>query len=204
MTQTFSEAWRSTVPEGHKGNWSVEKFTVGDEGRIRQISSFMNSGRMVPDGEYTRLMRNRTLVMSDTPDERRDHSSAYWAAIGDVLIFGLGLGCYLQCVLSKPEVTSVEVIEISQDVIELVGSHFSDPRLTISQGDAMEYQPVRGARWDCVWFDIWDDLCTDNLDSMAVLTRRFARRTAWHGAWGKEYLKRQRQQERNAPWNEYR
>lgn len=183
-----------TVPEGSKGDWVVERFTVD-----REDFHSLFAGRAVPVGQtFTRLMRGGTLVMSDTPAEMRDHMEPVYKAKGSCLINGLGLGMVLQAVLAKPEVTDVTVVEISQDLVDLVAPHYADPRLTVVCADAFEYVLPKGKRYQMVWHDIWDDICADNLPEMAKIHRKYGRRTDWQGSWSKElcqYHKRREQRE---------
>lgn len=171
----------------HSGNWRIEPFSVSDEGAqlnaIRSTFSFSDRGRYVPAGEYERLMRGSTVVMSNTPDELRDLWRFQAAAHGTVLINGLGLGCAVKMALEKPIVTTVAVVEISADVIALIAPRFSDPRLTIVCADAFSYKPTPGFRWNVVWHDIWDAICGDNLSEMARLHRKYGRRCDWQGSW---------------------
>ena len=125
--------------------------------------------------------------MSDTPSEIRDHMEPILVAKGNVLIAGLGIGMVLQACLEKPEVKHVTVIELSPEVIELVGGHYKakyGDRLTIIQADIMEWKPPKGERWDVFWADIWDNKCGDNTDEMTKLNRRYGRRTDWKACWG--------------------
>jgi hypothetical protein len=34
----------------------------------------------------------------------------------------------------------------------------------------------KGKRYDMVWHDIWDDICSDNLEGMAKLHRKYGDR----------------------------
>jgi hypothetical protein len=186
-----------SVPEGVSGDWKVTRFTVTEDDekmeRIRSMFSFSSRGRCVPAGVYTKLTRHGYLVMSDTPDEMRDHCIFIYNAKGHVLINGLGLGVVLQSCLEKPEVTHATVIEKSPDVIALVGTHYQEKygdRLTIINADALEWIPPKNVRYGAVWHDIWDDLCEDNLSQMQTLHRRYGRKTDWQGSWGKEICKR--------------
>ena len=125
MEATAVERWTTSdwipdvdLPEGRVGDWSVERFTVSkDEAMFDAIRSL---GRSVLPGTYTRLMRGRTVVMSDTPAEKRDHMGAVRRAEGDVLVAGLGLGMAVAAMLNRPEVRCVTVIEQAQEVIDLV------------------------------------------------------------------------------------
>lgn len=178
---------RVSVPEGSSGEWYVEKFTVIDEDvRVHNMRCAFKPGmgrRIMRAGTYTKLLRHRHLVMSDTPAEAMDHRAPIRAAYGSVLINGLGLGVVLKGVLADPEVTDVTVIEKSPDVIALVGPHYSDPRLAIIEADAMEWRPPKGKRYGMVWHDIWDDICADNLPQMHKLHRRYGRCSEWQGSW---------------------
>jgi len=172
------------------GKWRVEQFVVTPEdAQFEQMRMFNPSslGRGTPAGTYRRLMRGDQLVMSDTPDERRDHQSFVRRAHGAVLINGLGLGVCLSDVLRKPDVAHVRVIEIAPEVIELVGPDFAgDPRVEIINADAYDYTPAKGERFEVVWHDIWDDICADNLRGMKALHRKYSRRCDWQASWCRE------------------
>jgi hypothetical protein len=194
MTNWYSK-YKVEVPEGASGMWRVERFEVSETdaafSRIRAAAT--GRERAVPAGVYTRLMRGPVLVMSDTPAEIRDHLEAIRRASGRVLIHGLGLGMVLKAVLAKPEVTRVDVVEKSEDVIRLVVPTYEvDPRLHIHHGDAFTFRFPPTERFDVVWHDVWDSICADNLPEMATLHRRYGRRTHWQGSWAKELCARGR------------
>ena len=44
--------------------------------------------------------------------------------------------------------------------------------------------------------DIWDDICLDNLETMATLHRKYGRRCDWQGSWKRDWLKYQQRRER--------
>jgi spermidine synthase len=174
-----------TLPEMEKGEWKVEHFTTD-----RTDFHSLLRGRGVPVGEtFTRLRRNGTLVMSDTPAEMSDHRWAVRKAKGSCLISGLGIGMVLKNILLKPEVTDVTVVEISQDLIDLIAPHYPDDRVTFVCADVLTWKPPKGKRYDMVWHDIWDNICADNLPEMQKLHRRYGRKSAWQGSWCKEECK---------------
>lgn len=183
------------VPDGISGNWSVSTFTVADDDFSQRIS-MMKYRRGVPGGTYKRLMRGAETIMSNTPDEIKDCRSFIFNAKGSILINGLGLGVVLKAILAKPEVTEVTVIENSEDVIKLVAPYYNDPRLTIIHADAFTWNPPKGKKYDCVWHDIWDNLCGDNVEEMKKLHRKYGRRTKYQKSWGRysceSYNKRDR------------
>lgn len=179
-----------TVPEGSMGPWKVEKFSVSEEAaKFASLRMMFNGGRGVPAGDYVRLTRHNATIMSNTPDEIRDHMSFIYEATGHVLIHGLGLGVIIEAI--KDKVDHITVIEIDQDVIDLVGPHYKamlGDKIDIICADAMVWKSPKGAVYDAVWHDIWDNLCEDNLDEMKTLHRRYGRKTKWQGSWGREFI----------------
>lgn len=96
----------------------------------------------------------------------------------------------LKNILLKPEVTDVTVVEISQDLIDLVAPHYQDPRVTIVCADAFEYKTPKGKKYGMCWHDIWSGICSDNLEEMAKLHRKYGKKAAWQGSWCKHECKR--------------
>ena len=178
------------VPEGMCGEYRIEHFTVSQEQADRSRIRFWRD-EYVPAGDYTRLMRGSTVVMSDTPMEVRTNWWIMNKAQGHVLINGLGIGMVLRAVLARNDVLAVTVVEISEEVISLVAPTFQDdPRLTIIHADALEYQPARGQQFDCVWHDIWDYITADNLPEMRRLHRKYGRRAKQQASWCREQCER--------------
>ena len=181
------------VPDGVSGKWSVSTFTVEKE-ELSQMLSMMKYGRGVPAGTYKRLMRGGATIMSNTPDEISDFLGFLYKAKGSILINGLGLGVTLKALAEKPEVTDITVIENSEDVIKLVAPYYTDPKITIIQADAFTWNPPKGKIYDCVWHDIWDNICADNLPEMTKLHRKYARRSKYQESWCKYRCLRQKRE----------
>lgn len=189
------EDYKVTVPEGESGDWKVQRFTMTehDEEIERLRSIFRGRGRFCPAGIYTRLTHGRDVIMSDTPDEIRDHRYFMEEARGNILINGLGLGMVLNGCLRNPNIAHATVIEISEDVIKLVGKHYQDlygDRLTIIHADAMAWKPPKGVRYNYVWHDIWDSICKDNLKEMTRLHRRYGKIADVQSSWCSEECRR--------------
>jgi len=191
---TNREPWwakyKVDVPEGVSGVWRVERFTVTEEderaGRLRACNP-SSRGRYTPAGEYTGLFYGKPstfstgVIMSDTPDEMRDHLGFIGAASGRVLISGLGLGMVTQAVLRNDKVTHCTVVEVSRDVIRLVGptvraiaAERPDVQFALVCGDAYTWNPSEAVQahrvpswvdepYDIAWHDIWPDICEDNI-----------------------------------------
>lgn len=195
------DAMTVDLPECSQGGLSIERFTIGQSDIHNAILSL--GGRSTRPGTYTALKLNGRLWMSDTDAEKRDHMAALhamrnWEA-KRVLINGLGLGMVLKAALAYEHVEHVDVVEIDERVIGLVGLHYAkDPRVHLHHFDAYEKmtQWPAGTTWDVVWSDIWPDLCTDNLKDMSRLRRSYGRRSNWNDCWGRDLLLRHQRRER--------
>jgi len=183
------------VPNGVSGDWSVETFDVKQD-ELSERMSMMKYGRGVPSGTYKKLMRNNTVVMSNTPDEIRDFMGFVRKAEGSVLVNGLGIGVLLKALLDKKEITKITVIEKSEDVINLVAStYLKDDRVDIINADAFEYKPPKGERYNAVWHDIWDYICGDNVEEMKKLHRKYGRRADYQESWCRYQCEQQNKRE---------
>ena len=113
-----------------------------------------------------------------------------------ILINGLGLGVCLAAILESDVPEKIVVVEKSEDVIKLVGPTFeNDSRVEIIHADALEYKPPKGEKYDAVWHDIWPNICSDNLESMKKLHRKYGRRAAWQGSWARGLCELQKKRE---------
>lgn len=204
------EAFRATsVPAGKLNNVEVKKFEMDSDSVGMFNLQNIRAGRdhMVKPGEYTSLIVNGGLMMSDTDMEWRTNRSMIERANGRVLITGLGLGCIIRALAARDTfqplgsykpVTFVTVLEKSMDVIDLVSPHFKGLpfELLIIQADALTFMPPKDMVFDFVWHDIWPDICTDNLEEITTLKKRWARRTFEQGAWVEDDLRSRARQER--------
>lgn len=188
---SWYEVMTVDLPECEQDGLRIEKITVGQN----DIRNFMYGSRAARPGVYTALTLNGRLWMSDTSAEKKDHMPAVWQMHGlkakRVLINGLGLGMVLKAALAMDHVEHVDVVEIDERVVSLVGPHYTkDPRVQIHHADAYEQTTrwPKGTRWDVAWSDIWPDICTDNLEGMARLRRSYGRRTIWHDCWLRDTL----------------
>lgn len=184
---------RVDVPEGTRGLWRVERFTVDARGAAthNQIEARTTvllglPARSIVPGRYTRLWHDDTVVMSDTPAEMREHLPLIRRARDHVLITGLGLGMAVAACLDNPAVAHVTVVEVAPEVIALVGPHYEaryGDRLTIVEADAHAWEPPASARYAAVWHDIWPEVSPDNLLSMRQLRDRYRAYADWQGCW---------------------
>lgn len=192
--------YKCDVPECESEHFIVGKFTVSESDVMLFNLRLIRDGqrdRVLPPGSYTRLNERGVYDpwMSDTPAELFDLRDFVQEATGNILLNGLGLGVVLDMCLAKEYVTHATVIEISHELIDLIGPHYQTKypnRVTIIHGDALEYTPKRGTRFNAVWHDIWPSISADNLETMKTLHRKYGRRTDMQSSWCRAECERQR------------
>jgi len=195
---------------GSLGDVRLETFEVTPEEagftRLRAAVT-MRRDEVIDAGTYARLYVGKTLMMTDTRNEQRTNTEVVRRAQGDVFIAGLGLGMILVPILAKEAVKSVTVIEKYQHVVTLVAPQLQaipgGEKLTVVHGDVFTWQPPKGQKWDVLYFDIWPDICVDNLPEMASLHQKYKSRKkpgAWMHSWRRDYLLAKREQEREADY----
>lgn len=195
----------TVLPEGQLGVARVAHLNITEhDARFTRMREMATGGReqSIPVGQYAQLFVESTLMMSDTPMERRSNVAVVRMARGHVLIAGLGIGMILHPILAKPEVTRVTVVEKYGDVIKLVGPTLPQEKLELIEADILTWVPTKGAKYDTIYFDIWPDITGDNLEEMATLHRRFARRKtpgAWMDSWKRDELLAQKRREKANP-----
>ena len=202
-----------TIVEGSNEEWRICGFDVNDRrDQTVQLSSMFHYGRSVPPGRYTRLLRlypegRSKLVMSDTPDELRDVSYLFYQVqrreAERIIVNGLGMGCVVKGLLELDHVKSIDVVEISQPLVDLMSKAapwMSDPRVHVHVADAFEMKWLVGTRWDVAWHDVWDDMCEDNLPRYGRLNRMYGGRVEYQEAWGHELVKYERQRSNRGWW----
>lgn len=181
---------------GSLGSARIDHYTVG---KLDSMLSGIKGGALgyCREGTYARLLIGGHAVMSDTPMEYRSNYPAVVAARGDVLIAGLGLGMIIIPIARKAEVKNITVVEKNSDVISLVlpkllGFLGEDGnKISVIEEDIMDYKPKRGVKFDCIYFDIWPDICTDNLTQIDKLHQRFKGRLKgerWMKSWMRDVL----------------
>lgn len=191
---------------GSVGHWTLSRFTVTPEAaaasRLRAMCNPQRAFRFMPAGRYWCLDCDGATVMTDTPDERRDHYPVVYQAAARVvagervtaLVFGLGLGMVTKALLDLARVDHVTVVEIDPDVRALIGAamqrRYRD-RLTLIGADAFTWQPPKDTRWTVGWADIWNTIGGKHWPAMKALRRRYGRRCQWWGAWCERLMRRE-------------
>jgi hypothetical protein len=192
-------AMHEIVPAGIVGAAQV----VHDRPSQLEIIRHAMKGGYTEDRVHTRLLVHGTLMMTDANFEHRTNYEVVRQSGGDVLIAGLGIGMILTRILAKEQVRSVTVIEKYGDVIRLVQPHHHSPKLTVIESDIFSWRPEKGVKFDAIYFDIWPNLCTDNLEQMTAMHRafrKFLRAGGWMDSWCRNYLRAEKRREARSGW----
>lgn len=119
-------------------------------------------------------------------DEIKEMWSSYDLAYGDVLVSGLGFGILALWLCSKPEVTSVTVVEISNEVIEIFKQSNSIPdKLTIINEDILSFGTNK--KYDSLLLDHYERQNFDwRLKNMKEICEKIEHDVFW--AWSLEQV----------------
>jgi hypothetical protein len=174
MGEIMFEEMHKIVKEGKRGVAEVSHFEVNrQEAEWSMVRAAISRDAAVLPGTYVKLKINDSLYMSDTQMEKSSNRGFVRNANGDVLIAGLGIGLIIAPLLKRENVSRITVIEKYQDVIDLVAPNFDSEKLETVCADILEWKPAKGQKFDSIYFDIWKDVCTDNLEEINKLHRRF-------------------------------
>lgn len=149
-------------------DYEIRHFNISDKNIRAMIDG-------IPPGDYVKLTNKGTVLMSDVPMEKRTNMSFCTQAHGDVLIGWLGIGMIILAIQGKPEVDSITVVELSDDLISLITSQVSfNQKVQIVQGDVFSWKPEKGQRFDCIYMDIWPYVNSDVYrEEMKPLKRKY-------------------------------
>lgn len=192
-----------------KGVATIKRFHISEEmAMMSNLRTLMNGGsgiEYVDTGDFVKLYVNGVLMMSDTLMEKRTNAEFIKNAHGEVMIAGLGIGLIIENLIplcKDGKVTKVVVYEKYQDVIDLVAHRYLGKLpLEVRCEDIMTYKPTKEEKYDTLYFDIWAEVCEDNLKDVRVLHNRWKNHKkdgAWMGSWMADYLRKRRAAERRS------
>lgn len=174
------------VPETLKpqtfGPWTIERISNLPPSLARYVG-WSSQTVLSRHTEATLHLYRGEIVMEDSRVELSRHLPIWLAAHGRVLITGLGLGCVVRGLLSKPSVEHIDVVEIDRRVLRVVGPEFAhNPRVTLHEDDALLKEWPTETKWDYAWHDIWCE--GKGLAHLHVeLLGKFNKRIKHQGAW---------------------
>jgi hypothetical protein len=163
------------LKEQHVGKFAIEKTVthVGtiiegydkDNGKIRNV-------KLTFEYPVVKLTEDGNTWMSDTLFEVESNMGAVEMARGDVLTSGLGIG--LLPTLMKDKVSSIDIIEVSQDVVDLVFHQIATEKMKIIRDELCHYLTTTEKKYDLICIDIWQDTLLPlwDMDGMKNIAQR--------------------------------
>lgn len=161
-------------PEGVSENGRY-KMQYVEAREMSDLAKLMNPEYATQKDQTVCVLRDTELqeiVMSDSAMEQDTNIEHVRGAKGDVLIAGMGMGMILLAMQDRPEITSITVIEISQELHDFVRPNLDlNDKVNIIISDIHDYIPDR--KFDTVYCDIWNDISANNYEEMNDLSYKF-------------------------------
>jgi hypothetical protein len=186
---------------GSKENFSIRRMEASDTWAVSTKRHMLygvrplNKKFPIQVAFHELLNKDGRRLTSDMPVEVYSQFIEFSKCGGHVLIGGLGLGMAAEMILLQPQVTSVTVIELEKDIIDLVKPQV-DPRIEVVHADLYEYlhawkPTARIARYDSAYFDIWYETGELVWEAEVVPLYRLARKIGINNlsAWGESEMK---------------
>lgn len=148
------------------------------QGFVRDDFKYYDDGKVLPligffptPYRYPAVLTGDVEWMTLLPNEINSQKKYIKKAKGKVLTYGLGLGYYVFSVALKDEVSSVTVVDLNENVINLFQKHilpkFSEKvknKMKIINSDAFKFAgALSDGDYDYIYADIWHD-CGDGKD----------------------------------------
>lgn len=190
------------LPNFKRGDWQLDDVKV-DGSDILQNLRYIRDGLpecIVTPGKYKRLCCKNSTVMSNTQMEYRTNCDFVETAYGAVLVSGLGMGMILLPLAKRKIITSITVLEQSQDLIDAVAPYYQEriPTLEVICADAMQWRPAKGRTFDWAWHDIWPSFGSDYIKKYTAIKRHHH---SWvkvqQGCWAENLSRRMQRIERS-------
>lgn len=160
------------IPNAKDGDWELKTESYAPYRGVichdmiigSDYSEFAPLGFFTEEFHFPAVLEGGNEWMTLTPVDLDTCDEAIEAAHGKVVTFGLGLGYYAYMVSEKESVSSITVVEKSENVIRLFEKYifpqFSHPeKVRIIRADAFEYaeKVMPSEEYDYAFVDTWRD-----------------------------------------------
>lgn len=112
-------------------------------------------------------------IMSNSDYEKQRNLEFVEKAKGDVFIAGFGIGLIVLPIINKPGVTSIEIVENQQEIIDLIASQLPlNEKVKIIKCNYFDFKPSH--KYDTIYLDTIDeDKCTEEEKNSRIINGQF-------------------------------
>lgn len=174
------------LPVGKSGEWRVQ-IKTHRKGETLDVISMRNALfmglrpsriKLESDTRIHFLKQGGGTWMSTVPQEVEQCQRQLMNFSGRVLVGGLGLGLAVGILELNPRVSEIDVVEISEDVINLIEPYLPQNKTTVWERDL--YSFLRMARknkteYDYAFYDIWCPTGQRTLTDHVIPLRKLSR-----------------------------
>lgn len=166
MTKVHPEAMSES------GTYEIKHIQANEPDMFQKVRNHEIMGQKEQYVCVLRDLSKREIVMSDSWMEQDTNIATVREAKGHVLVGGLGVGMILLAMQDKPEIESITVVEIDQELHDFIVPNLElNDKVKIVVSDIHDYIPDKV--YDFVYCDIWNDISGDNFDEMVDLSGKF-------------------------------
>lgn len=141
---------------------------------INHLGYFKNSFSFID------LVEKNTTWMSITPHEIETMEASLNEVNGKVLVLGLGLGYYPYIASLKENVTSIDIIELNEDIIEIFNENIypqfeNKEKIKVYKSEAINFIKENAIqKYDYIFVDLWHNV-EDGLELYVKLFRELTK-----------------------------
>lgn len=160
-TKSYTTIMSETLEDDLSGDFALRHKIIQKGARLKTydpIVGMIYTDTFDDDFPIVTLEQGGLVWMPDTPFEQEGVKPAIPLARGDVLISGLGIGLLPMLIRNKPEVKSIDIVEVNGDVIKMIYDQIWHHKMNMIQGDLWKYLKTTEKRYDFIHIDIWGNI----------------------------------------------
>ncbi len=155
----------STWELGYQSYQPYEGFIYDDIDVLDNFREIPKIGFFPEEFSFPTVFEDGVEWMAIKPNEIETMKPHIEKMVGDVCVFGLGIGYFAYMISEKPEVSSITIVERDSSVIRLFENYIlpqfaHKEKIKIVKSDAFTYakKQMISERFDCAFVDLWHDV----------------------------------------------
>ena len=160
----------STWELGYQSYQPYEGFIYDDIDVLENFREIPKIGFFPEEFSFPTVFENGVEWMAIKPNEIETMKPHIEKMVGDVCVFGLGIGYFAYMISEKPEVNSITIVERDSSVINLFVNYIlpqfpNKEKIKIIKSDAFDFakKKMPELKFNCAFVDLWHDV-SDGLE----------------------------------------